>query len=146
MAIDVQQPPDQSFNTLVGGIVSDVQTLLKQQLQLTRKEIQTDLVKARKAATMAALGGMLGGLGVLILCLALALFIYWSGCPADADPGRIPLWGCFALVGIPLTAVGAALCGLVMRKAENMSPLLERSTQALEENLEWKSTATTNRN
>lgn len=147
MAIDVQRSSDQSLNTLVGGIVSDVQTLLKQQLQLTRKEIQSDLVKARKAATLAAIGGALTGLGALILCLSLAFLLYWLVLPAGSDPARIPLWGCFALVGIPLAAIGATMCGLVIRKAENMGPLLERSTQALEENLEWKSTSpTTNRN
>jgi hypothetical protein len=146
MATDVQRPPEQSLNTLVGGIVNDVQTLLKQQFQLTRKEIQSDLTKARKAATQAAIGGVLTWLGALILSLALALLIHWSVSPAGVDPGRIPLWGCFALVGAPLTAVGVILCGLVMRRAENMGPLLERSTQALEDNLEWKSTTTPNRN
>lgn len=146
MAIDVQRPPEQSLNTLVGGIVSDIQTLLKQQLQLTRKEIQTDLVKARRAATLAAIGGMLAGLGLLILCVALALLLHWSVSPAGVDAGRIPLWGCFGLVGILSTAGGAIVCCLAMRRADNIGPLLERSTQALEENLEWNQTATTNRN
>lgn len=145
MAIDMQRPPEQSLNTLVGGIVSDVQSLLKQQLQLTRKEIQSDLVKARKAATLAAIGGVMTGLGVLLLCLTLVFWIHWAVSPAGVDPGRIPLWGCFGLVAVPLTAIGAALCSLVLRRAENMGPLLERSTKALEENLEWKSTATTSR-
>jgi len=147
MAIDLEPPPEQqSMPTLLGGIVNDLQTLLKQQFQLTRKEIHSDLVKARKAAIFGAIGGALCGLGALILSLTLALAIHWSVSPAGMDKGSIPLWGCFALVGVPLMACGATMCGLCMKKAESMTPLLEKSTQALEENLEWTSKATTNTN
>jgi len=144
MATDVQRPPEQSLNSLVGGIVSDIQTLLKQQLQLTRTEIQTDLVKARKAATLGAVGMALGGLGVLLLAIMLALLLHWSLSPVPYDSARIPLWGCFGLVGILLTASGGIVCFLGVQRVEKMGPLLERSTEALEENLEWK-TATSNR-
>lgn len=145
MATEVQRPAEQSLNSLVGGIVSDVQTLLKQQLQLTRKEIQTDLVKARQAATMGAIGAILGTLGGFILSVALALLVHWSTGPANMDPARIPLWGCFGLVGLVLTAAGGIVCFLGVRRVEKMGPLLERSTQALEENLEWTTKATSNR-
>jgi len=146
MAIDMQRTPDQqSLNSLVGGIVGDVQTLLKQQFQLTRKELQSDMHKAARAAAIAAIGGVLTALGAVIVCATLALLIHWSVSPAGIDPGRIPLWGCFALVGVPLTLVGISMCWIVVRRAENMGPLLERSTKALEENLEWKSTTTSSR-
>jgi len=145
MATDVQRPPDQSLNSLVGGIVSDIQTLMKQQFQLTRKEIQSDLVKARQAATMGAIGATLCMLGGIILSAALALLLHWSLSPSPADPARIPLWGCFGLVGLLLTASGGLVCFLGFQRAEKMGPLLERSTQALEENLEWKTKPTTNR-
>jgi uncharacterized membrane protein YqjE len=146
MAIDMQRAPDQqSLNALVGGIVSDVQTLLKQQLQLTRKELQSDLAKTARAAILAAIGTVLTGFGIMILCVMLALLIHWSVSPPNIDQGRIPLWGCFALVGVALTAVGGSLCWVVVRRAETSGSLLERSTKALEENLEWKSTTTSNR-
>jgi len=144
MATDVQRPPEQSLNSLVGGIVSDLQTLLKQQLQLTRKEIQTDLVKARQAATMGAIGMALCVMGGFILAIMLALLLHWSFSPVPYDSGRIPLWGCFGLVGVLLTAAGGIVCFLGVQRAEKMGPLLERSAQALEENLEWNK-ATSNR-
>jgi len=143
MATDVQKPPEQSMNSLVGGIVSDFQTLLKQQLQLTRKEIETDLVKARKAATVGAIGAMLCLLGGFALSIMLALLLYSTLSPG-VEPGRFPLWGCFGLVGLILTAVGGVVSFLGVRRVEKLSPLLERSTQALEENFEWKK-ATPNR-
>lgn len=143
MATDVQRPPEQSLNSLVGGIVSDFQTLLKQQLQLARKEIETDLVRARKAATLGAIGAMLCLLGGIALSSTLALLLYATLSPG-VEPGRFPLWGCYGLVGLILTAAGGVVCFLGMRKVEKLSPLLERSTQALEENLEWKK-ATSNR-
>jgi hypothetical protein len=145
MATDVQRPPEQSLNSLVGGIVSDFQTLLKQQLQLTRKEIETDLVKARKAATIGAIGATLGVLGGFCLSIALALLLHWAIYPVRVDLAPIPLWGCFGLVGVLLAAAGGTICFLGVRKAENMGPLLERSTQALEENLEWTKKATPSR-
>jgi len=146
MAIDMQRAPEQqSLNSLVGGIVSDVQTLLKQQFQLTRKELQSDLTKTARAAAIAVTGGALTIIGTIILCVGFALLIHWSVSPAGIDPGRIPLWGCFVLVSVPLIAAGVSLCWVVVRRAENSGSLLERSTKALEENLEWKSTTTSSR-
>jgi hypothetical protein len=146
MATDVQRPPEQSLNSLVGGIVSDIQTLLKQQLQLTRKEIQSDLIKARKAATMGAIGLTLAGMGVFVLSLALALLLYWVVSPANSDPARIPLWGCFGIVSLAFIVSGGIVSFFGMQKAEEIGPLLGRSTQALEENLEWTTKpSTTNR-
>jgi hypothetical protein len=145
MATDVQRPPEQSLNVLVGGIIGDIQTLMKQQWQLTRKEIQSDLVKARQAATMGAIGATLCMMGGLLLCAALALLLHWSLSPSQADPARIPLWGCFGLVGLLLAVGGSIVCFLSIQQAEKMSPLLEQSTQALEENLEWTTKATSNR-
>jgi len=145
MATDVQRPPEQSMNGLVGGIIGDIQTLMKQQWQLTRKEIQSDLVKARQAATLGAIGATLCMMGGLLLCTALALLLHWSLSPSSADLATIPLWGCFGLVGLLLTAGGTIVCFLGVQRAEKMSPLLERSAQALEENLEWTTKATSNK-
>jgi hypothetical protein len=146
MAIDVQKPPEQSLNSLVGGIVGDLQTLVKQQLALTRKEIQSDLIKARKAATMGAIGLSLAGMGVFLLFTALALLLYWFMSPANMDPARIPLWGCFGIVSLVLIVIGGAVSFFGVQKAEEIGPLLGRSTQALEENLEWTTKpSTTNR-
>ena len=50
MATEVQNQSEQSVAALVGGIVGDVQDLIKQQLELTRKEIEADLRKTREAA------------------------------------------------------------------------------------------------
>jgi len=138
---EVHGPADQSVASLVGGIVTDFQVLLKQQLQLTRKEIESDFRKAKDAASDFSLGAAICYLSAIVLCLMLPLLVYWLASPAG-DPAKIPLWGCFGLVGVALGALGGALIYAGKQKMDHMTPLLHKSTQALEENLEW----TTNSN
>jgi len=140
MATEVQGHSDQSLTALVGGIVNDVQGLLKQQMQLTRKEIQADLRKAQESATLLAFGIGTCFLSAMSFCLMLALLLYWLGAPHGSEMATIPLWGCFGLVGGFLAVVGAAVAYAGKRRFDTLHPL-ERTAQALEENLEWKTTA-----
>jgi len=130
MATDVQNPTDQSLTSLVGGIVTDVQSLLDHQIKLTRHEIQTDIRHFREAASVVALGGLLAFLGLIPLVFALAYLIF-------ALAPSIPLWACFALVGLPLTAVGGLIAWQGMKKVETIKPL-DQSAQAVQETVQWK--------
>jgi hypothetical protein len=137
MSTEVQNRSDQSLASLVGGIVSDVQDLVKHQLQLTRKEIEEDV---RKAGEGAALFGT--GLGVLFLggvelCLMLAHLLHWSTAPPGTDPASFPLWACHGVVGAILFIFGWSVVCAGKKKLQAVAPPLDQSAQALKENVEW---------
>lgn len=144
MATEVQNPPEQqSFSSLVTGIVSDFQDLVKQQLQLTRKEIEADLRKTREAASVWACGIGTVSLGAIVLCLMLAHLIHWLSIPATAmlkDPGLLPLWLCYGIVGVVLVVVGWCLVLAGKKKIDSVHPLDNQATKGLKENVQWLNT------
>lgn len=87
-----------SFTSLVGDLASDANELLRQEVTLTKLEVQYELRKAKTAAMalgvgigVAILGGMLLMLMVVHLLAALTV---------------VPLWGCYGIVGSGLVVLG----------------------------------------
>jgi len=142
MATEVQNHSEESMASLASGIVSDFQDLLKQQLELTRREIKAEIREGKEAALFASLGGALCFIGVFALCWMLVHLLHWLGAPAGTtiDSSRLPLWASFGIVGgLFLLAGGAALIAAKKRINAIGTPLHE-SAQGLKENLEWKTT------
>ena len=137
MATELQNPPEASTTSLVGGILDDVQDLVKQQIQLARKEVNEEIHKASEAAQLYAMGGAVLFLGAIIVGLSLAYLLHWASSPADADPGRIPLWACHAIVGVPLALIGGILTWLGREKVKSINPLHNPAAEALKENVKW---------
>jgi len=141
MATEVQNHSDASVATLVSGIVTDVQDLIKQQLQLTRKEIEADFRKTREAASLLVVGLGVLFFGGFALCLMLAHLIHHLTLPAghvsSFDPAAIPLWGCYGIVAAVLLVVGGGLAFAGKKKFDSFNPLPDESAQVLKENVEW---------
>jgi hypothetical protein len=145
MATEVQNHPEQqSLTSLVTGIVNDFQDLVKQQLQLTRREIEADLRKTREAASLWALGLGVLFLGAIVLCLMLVHLIHWLAIPAAvagaADPAYLPLWVCYLIVGAVFAGSGVGLVLAGKKKLDSVHPLDNPATQALKENVQWLNT------
>ena len=140
MVTDLQEPKEQTTVSLVGGIIDDMQHLVKQQVQLTRKEITQDIHKASEAAQFYAMGGAVLFLGVFILCLALVHLVYWAGIPGS-DAARIPLWAAHAIVGGPLAALGGYLVWMGRNRFGEIHPLQNPATQGMKENVQWATNA-----
>jgi len=141
MTTEVQHPPsDQSIASLVGGIVSDVQDLVKQQLQLMRKEVEDDLRKTAEAASLWVAGLVVLFLGGIALCLMLAHLLHWLTGPPGLDPASLPLWGCYAIVGVSLVIIGLGLVWAGKKTIASVHPLDNQATEALKENVQWLTT------
>ena len=52
MPVEVQDHSETSATSLVSGIIDDVQNLVKQQFQLTRREIEQDLRKSKDGVVL----------------------------------------------------------------------------------------------
>jgi hypothetical protein len=141
MATEVQNSTEPSTTSLVSGIIDDMQDLVKQQVQLTRKEITEEIHKASQAAQFFALGAAILFFGAFTLCLALVYLLHWAASPAapaaGSDAAKIPLWVCYAIVGGPLAVIGGYLTWLGRAKLETIHPLQNPATEALKDNVKW---------
>jgi len=119
-----------SVTELVGGIVSDVQTLMRQELQLAKTEIRQEWDKTKTAAgSMAAGAGLLSVAG-LLLCFALVYLLN------AAAPG-LPLWACFGIVGVALGLIGGILIAAGKSKANDIHVVPPQTAETMRENVQW---------
>lgn len=109
MSTVIEDPPEQTAASLVSGIVGDVQQLVEQQFQLTRRQIEEELRVRAAAASVLAVGLGVSLLGAMVLCLALVNLLHWAASPPVSDPAWLPLWGCHAVVAAVLLGSGGVL-------------------------------------
>lgn len=129
MPVNVQTDGGPSMTELVSGIIHDAQTLLSQQLTLFKQEVKEDFQKARDGAQFLALAAGLMSLGVFLLCLMGVCLLH--------DFAGIPYWGGFAIIGGVLVVLGGGLAYAGREQLLSVKPG-EKTAQALEENVEWK--------
>lgn len=141
MATEVHNHAEPSLSSLLGGIVNDVQDLVKQQFKLARHEIEADLRKSKEGASVLALGVGVVLLGAIMFCLMLAHLIHWLATPASSvstmDPASLPLWACHAIVSAVLLVPGGFLILAGKKKIEQINPVQNPATEALQENVQW---------
>src|ERR1700687_3226183 len=102
MATDLKTLPDDSMTGLGTGIVGDAQVLLKQQFELLKHELRTDLRITVEAVVVFAAGACIGFVGLLMGALMLTYLLQW------AVP-TLELWACFGIVGFVLLVVSGGL-------------------------------------
>jgi hypothetical protein len=130
MATDLKNENDQSVTSLVGGIVQDAQELLKQQFELLKHEVRTDVGKLKTGAQVIGAGAAIGVLGSFLLSIALALGLQ-TAVPA------LPLWACFAILGGIFLVVGGGLYAVGLGQIQTVHPLSDETGEALKENVQW---------
>ena len=114
---------------LVGLIVRDAERLLDQHVHLIRGELRRELRAVPAAVATIGVGAGLaavgGGLGALMLVHGLHRLT------------RLPLWGCYGLLGGALAATGTVLLASGTRKAASISLVPRESIGALREDVVW---------
>jgi len=121
----------QSMAELVSGIVADAQHLFRQQIEMVKAEVKEDVQKTKQTALAFAVGGVLIGLGVVLLAVALVYGLY-----AAAGPS-LPLWACWAIVGGAIVLLGGVALFVGSRILASYNPLPDKSLHALQENVSW---------
>jgi uncharacterized membrane protein required for colicin V production len=119
-----------SVTELVGGIVTDLQTLLRQELQLAKVEVLREWDKTKSAAESMAAGAGLLTVAGLLLCFAL-VYLFQALVPA------LPLWACFAIVGVALGLIGGILVGAGRAKASEVNVIPAQTAETMKENVQW---------
>lgn len=129
--------PQPSMTDLVSGILTDAQTLIKQQATMLRAEIKEDFRRTGDVAKYMSVGAVLVSLGGLLLVVSLVFLL-------NHYVPTLPLWACWAIVGglFALAGLGAVYAG--KRILDSYNPLPDKTLNALEENLTWKTTSPRN--
>ncbi len=111
---------------LLGGILGDVQDLVRQQLVLFGHEVRREIQTTRDGLVLLAAGAAVALVGAVLILLMTVYLLYW------AVPD-LPLWVCYAAVGIPVALAGAALCVAGLRRLRSTGPRFDHSVEALHE-------------
>jgi drug/metabolite transporter (DMT)-like permease len=121
--------PDTSIGSLLKGILTDLQTLMREEIALARVELTEQATRARTAAVsfgIAAAGLAFGGVFLLI---AIALGI--------SDVFNWPSWAGFLIVAVVLTLVGFIAYAIARRRLSAVHMVPAETVTTLKENSAW---------
>ncbi len=125
--------PDQTAASLVSGILGDLQHLVEQQFQLTRREIEDEIRQSAIAAAVFASGAVVLFLGAAVFCLGLVHLLHWISMPRNADTAWLPLWACHAFVAAVLAVAGALVLYIGRVKFSSIHSFQNPLTELLQE-------------
>ena len=135
MSTEVEYPPEQTAASLVSGILGDLQRLVEQQFQLTRREIEEELRQRVAAAAVFGLGVGILFLDAIVLCLTAAHLLHWVASPPGTDPAWLPLWACHTVVALVLTVSGGILAQVGRARFRSVTPFQNPVTEILQEHV-----------
>lgn len=124
-----------SMSSLVSGIISDAQQLIRDEIALARQEIKEELVKARTAAVSFALGLTVAALGAILLSFFLVYLLWWV-C-GGVDSSAVPLWAWFLIWGVIFTGAGGALFAIAYTRVRNINLVPRQTVETMKENVRW---------
>ncbi len=118
---------NESVSELIGGMVGDIQGLVRGELQLARTELSESASNAAKGIGMMVGGAVLALIGFVFLMLALVELL------DDA----MPRWAAALIVGggLVIIAVILALVGKSQLSATSLRP--DETIESLQEDKEW---------
>lgn len=119
MSTEIRESSEQSTASLVGGILADLQSLVEQQLRVTRLEIEGELRRRATAAAALVVGLALCLVGVIVMSLGLAHLLHTLTVKVAVDAAALPLWACYEIVGVGVLVVGAALANGAKTKLQS---------------------------
>ncbi len=128
-------PPDQTAASLVSGILGDLQHLVEQQFELTRREIEDEIRQRAIAAAIFALGVTVLFLGAILFCFGMVHLLHWAASPRGTDPAWLPLWACHAMVAAALAVIGGYAAHVGRVKFDSTAPFHNPLTDLLQENV-----------
>jgi len=125
--------PDQTAASLLSGILGDLQHLVEQQFQLTRREIEDEIRQRAIAAAVFAFGVTILLVGAIVFCFGLAHLLHWATSPGGTDPAWLPLWACHAVVAAVLAVIGGFVAHVGRVKFRSTVPFHNPLNELLQE-------------
>jgi uncharacterized membrane protein YqjE len=120
---------DESIGNLVRGILTDLRTLLHEEIALARIELREQAGRARSAAVSYGIMAAALGIGSVFLLVAAAVGI--------ADLFEWPAWAGFLAVALLLCAVGLAALASGRKQLHRVHAVPPQTVSTLKENARW---------
>lgn len=114
---------------LLGSIARDTERLLGQHVDLVRAEFREGVGEVTPV-----LGSLAAGAGLVATGGVLGTLMLVHGLNRST---RLPLWGCYGLVGGVMTALGVGLLASGARRAATLRMVPRQTIAALREDVEW---------
>jgi hypothetical protein len=118
-----------SMASLVAGIITDAERLVRQEIALARREMQTELDKAKVASISLAAGAGLAMFGAVFLGLFVVFLL--------DEVGHLPLWASFLIVGGVAAIAGAIALFAGIQEVRKISLVPPQTAETLQENVQW---------
>jgi hypothetical protein len=129
VAGDLARNPTAELAELLGAVTRDAGRLAGLHMKLLRSELRQELRAAGGAAASLGAGAGLVAAGGLCGVLMLVHGLHRAT--------RLPLWGCYGLVGGALAGAGAGLIASGARRAARLDLVPRQTLAALQEDLAW---------
>ena len=120
---------DESIGSLVRGILEDLRTLTREQIELCRVELREQASRARAVAVSYSIMAAAIGIGVIFLLIAAAAAI--------ADQFNWPTWAGFLTVALVLCVVGLVSFAIGRRQLRKVHAIPRQTVNTLKENAAW---------
>jgi hypothetical protein len=118
-----------SMASLVSGIITDAERLVRQEITLARREMQAEFVKAKTASISLAAGACVALLGLFFLGFTIVYVLN--------EVAGLPLWASFLIVGGVLAIAGAILLFAGLEEFRKVSLVPPQTAETLQENVQW---------
>jgi putative superfamily III holin-X len=118
---------ERSIASLLKDIIGNVQQIIRAEVRLAKVEVAGELVKARRAMTLLAVGGLFGAAALAFLLLGA---VY--GLAHIVQP-----WVAAVLVALGAGAIGGALIVVGARQLRVISLPPARTVNSVQENIQW---------
>jgi hypothetical protein len=117
------------MGTLISGLIEDLQSLVRSEVQLAKTELREDAREMGMGAGMLAAGALVGLTGFIFLMLGVTYLLNKS----------LEMWLAAGIVGVVLLIVAAlvAMNGKNKLSAANLKP--DQTIESMKENKEWAS-------
>ena len=127
--MDPQVVPNDSIGGLIRGILTDLRTLIREEIALARVEISEQAGRARAAAMSFGIAAAALAFGGTFLLIAIAIGI--------ADLLNWPVWTGFLIVAVLLSLIGLVMVASGRKQLQTFSAVPEETVSTLKENSEW---------
>jgi len=127
--MEPQVVQQESIPGLLRGILSDIRTLISEEVAMARLEVQEQVGRARGAAISFLIAAV-----ALLFCGA---FLLVALATAIADLLVWPLWAGFLTVAVLMSIIGGITLTTGRKKLQTVNAVPEKTIASIKENKEW---------
>jgi hypothetical protein len=124
-----------SVAVLLGGIMNDAKELLGQEVSMLKLEARDELGRAKSAAITLGIGiGIVAAGGMLLSVMLVQVLAIFT---------KLPLWGCYGIIGGGLVVLGGVWLAVGKTNAEELAVATRPTVKTRKENGQWLTEQTT---